>query len=139
MATGWPVVSWSTTPSIEPRGAWATGAVASRVAKRTPSLVIRNLPLFYTCLMGTRTLAAVIAVLSGIAGLIPVLGQEPPTLRVDVSLVTVDVEVTDAAGRPVNTLKREDFEVFENGTLQSLRSFDSVDAPYNIMLLFDCS
>jgi Ca-activated chloride channel family protein len=66
-------------------------------------------------------------------------GQEPHALRVDVSLVTLDAEVTDATGRPVNTLTRDDFQVYENGVLQDLRSFDSVDTPYNILLLFDCS
>jgi Ca-activated chloride channel family protein len=66
-------------------------------------------------------------------------GQEPHVLRVDVSLVTLDAEVTDATGRPVNTLTKDDFQVYENGVLQDLRSFDSVDTPYNILLLFDCS
>jgi VWFA-related protein len=66
-------------------------------------------------------------------------GQEPLSLRVDVSLVTVDVEVTDAVGRPVTTLKKEDFQVLENGAAQTVRSFDAVDTPYSILLLFDCS
>src|SRR4026207_1560771 len=77
-----------------------------------------------------------------LAGLIPVVwvfGQQPLELRVDVSLVTLDVEVTDSVGRPVSTLKQEDFQVYENGMLQTIRSFDSVETPYNILLLFDCS
>jgi len=77
-----------------------------------------------------------------LAGLIPVVwvfGQQPLELRVDVSLVTLDVEVTDSMGRPVSTLKQEDFQVYENGMLQTIRSFDSVETPYNILLLFDCS
>jgi Ca-activated chloride channel family protein len=84
----------------------------------------------------TSTLAVFMAGLLGVAG---ALGQEPHTLRVDVSLVTVDAEVADATGRPVSSLKKEDFQIYENGVLQELRSFDSVDTPYNIVLLFDCS
>jgi len=60
-------------------------------------------------------------------------------LSVDVALVTVDVEVTDSSDRLVTTLTRDDFQVFEDGTQQEVRSFDSVDTPYNILMLFDCS
>ena len=89
--------------------------------------------------MATRILTALTVLLACAVGTAGVFGQDPLTLRVDVSLVTLDVEVTDSAGRTVNNLTRNDFEIFENGTLQSIRSFDSVETPYNIMLLFDCS
>jgi Ca-activated chloride channel homolog len=104
-----------------------------------PSLVIGNLSLFYTSDMGLRTSTALTVLLAGFVSMAGVFGQDPPVLRVDVSLVTLDVEVTDSVGRTVNNLTRGDFEVFENGMLQDLRSFDSVESPYNIMLLFDCS
>ena len=68
-----------------------------------------------------------------------ILGQESLRLSVDVSLVTVDVEVTDSSDRLVTTLTKDDFQVFEDGAQQELRNFDSVDTPYNILLLFDCS
>jgi VWFA-related protein len=58
---------------------------------------------------------------------------------VDVSLVPVDIEITDSNGRPVTNLTRDDFQVFENGLPQQLASFDSVETPYNVLLLFDCS
>ena len=80
-----------------------------------------------------------IILLAGLLSVAGIRGQEPLALRVDVSLVTVDVEVTDASGRPFNTLTREDFQIYENDALQDLRSFDSVETPYNILLLFDCS
>jgi Ca-activated chloride channel homolog len=89
--------------------------------------------------MGTRIYTALTVLLAGLVSIAGVFGQDPHALRVDVSLVTVDVEVTDSAGRSVNNLKQSDFEIFENGLLQSVRSFDSVEAPYDIMLLFDCS
>lgn len=86
-----------------------------------------------------RTVLPVVAFAVGLAfaGTLP--GQDPLRLRVDVSLVAVDVEITDSNGRPVTNLSRDDFEIFENGTPQRLASFDSVDTPYNILLLFDCS
>jgi Ca-activated chloride channel family protein len=66
-------------------------------------------------------------------------GQEPFTVRVDVDLVTLEVGVTDSTGRPVTTLAREDFEIYEDGKPQEIRSFAAVDTPYNVLLLFDCS
>ena len=87
--------------------------------------------------MRTSTKFAILLV--GLLSVVWVFGQQPLELRVDVSLVTLDVEVTDSAGRPVSTLTQEDFQVYENGMPQTLRSFDSVETPYNILLLFDCS
>jgi Ca-activated chloride channel family protein len=84
----------------------------------------------------SKVLTVLLAFLFTVAG---APGQDPPVVRVDVSLVTLDVEVTDSVGRAVNNLSRDDFEIFENGALQAVRSFDSVETPYDIMLLFDCS
>jgi Ca-activated chloride channel family protein len=70
---------------------------------------------------------------------LPAQEQEPFTVKVDVALVTVDVVVSDAAGRPVTTLTKDDFEIYEDGKLQDIRSFEPVDSPYGVLLLFDCS
>jgi VWFA-related protein len=67
------------------------------------------------------------------------LSQESFTVSVDVSLIALDVEVTDSTGRPVTNLSRDAFQIYEDGVLQELRSFDSVETPYNVLLLFDCS
>jgi len=45
------------------------------------------------------------------------------TYRVRVRLIPVDVIVTDAQGRPVGGLRREDFQIFENGRRQEIRQF----------------
>jgi len=60
-------------------------------------------------------------------------------LRVDVPLVSVDVSVTDSNGRPVSTLTKDDFLVFEDGVPQNIQNFSPVEIPYNVLLLFDCS
>src|SRR5438876_5206448 len=52
------------------------------------------------------------------------IGPLPPlTARVEVKVVNVDVAVTDAAGRPVTNLTRDDFEVFEDGKPQKVANF----------------
>ncbi len=65
--------------------------------------------------------------------------QAPMQLSVDVQLVTLDVSVDDASGKPVNNLVREDFSVLEDGQPRDITSFSSAETPYNILLLFDRS
>jgi VWFA-related protein len=44
-------------------------------------------------------------------------------LRIDTDLVSVDVTVTDAEGRPVRNLRKEDFKLFSDGVEQPLSFF----------------
>jgi hypothetical protein len=46
------------------------------------------------------------------------------TLKVSSNEVLVDVRVTDRKGNPVTNLKQSDFEVYEDGVLQRINSFD---------------
>lgn len=54
--------------------------------------------------------------------------QRPPTFRTGTNLVRVDVSVMDKDGKPVRTLTADDFELRENGALQSISSFKLVEA-----------
>src|SRR5580693_3066115 len=49
--------------------------------------------------------------------------QAGTTFRVNVKLVNVFATVTDAEGRPVSSLKEEDFQVFEDGKPQKIAVF----------------
>jgi VWFA-related protein len=51
--------------------------------------------------------------------------QPGSTLQVVARRVVVDVVVTDIHGKPVRGLTRDDFKISEDGTPQSLRSFDA--------------
>jgi len=57
--------------------------------------------------------------------------QQPqqPTFRVQVDYVEVDVVVTDRQGNLVRDLKKEDFQVFEDGKAQTINTFTHVDIP----------
>ena len=63
----------------------------------------------------------------------------PPhgTIRVRVDRVNVGVTVTDAQGRFVEGLHREDFLVFDNGTRQPLTDFVAVEEPAQVLLLIE--
>lgn len=67
--------------------------------------------------------------------------QEPSsTLKVDVKLVNVFVTVTDDHGRPVGSLKKENFELKEDGREQKIAVFQKESAlPLSIVLAIDTS
>jgi VWFA-related protein len=53
--------------------------------------------------------------------------QQRPTFRGGARFVRVDVFPTDRAGRPVEGLTKDDFEVYEDGTRQEIDTFEFVD------------
>jgi VWFA-related protein len=55
--------------------------------------------------------------------------QQPPTFKVRVDYVEVDAVVTDRQGRLVRDLKKEDFQVLEDGKAQAITNFTLVDIP----------
>src|SRR5262245_19625083 len=61
------------------------------------------------------------------------------TLKVDVSMVTLDVAVFSKAGVPVTGLHQEDFHLYEDDMPQEIRTFVSTDSPYNVLLMVDRS
>src|SRR3984885_12865395 len=62
------------------------------------------------------------------------------TLKVDVKLVNVYVTVTDARGGPVAGLKKENFNLKEDGRDQTISVFDKESAvPLSIALAIDTS
>lgn len=60
-------------------------------------------------------------------------------IRMNVDMVLVPVTVTDPMNRLVTGLEREDFQVFENGGQQQIKTFASEDAPVSIGVVFDLS
>lgn len=49
--------------------------------------------------------------------------QQPPVFRTGINFVRVDVIVTDGKGTPIMDLEEDDFEVYEDGTPQTVESF----------------
>jgi VWFA-related protein len=71
------------------------------------------------------------------------LPQPDDIIRVDTSLVSLDVTVTDASGHYVTGLTRDDFAVIEDNQPQTVSSLtlgdDTVRLPRSIVLIFDRS
>ena len=52
-----------------------------------------------------------------------------PGFKSSVTVVEVDIVVTDKSGRPVRGLRREDFEIAEDGSPVEIATFSAVDVP----------
>src|ERR1700733_838739 len=61
------------------------------------------------------------------------------TIRVDVSLVLLDATVKTKDGQIMSNLKKEDFEVREDGAVQKLDVFSRDELPLNVALVLDLS
>ena len=72
---------------------------------------------------------------------IPVLAQsqDESVVRVDVNLVLVDATVKTKAGRIMADLKKDDFELREDGVTQKLEVFSRDELPLNVALVLDLS
>jgi VWFA-related protein len=63
---------------------------------------------------------------------------EDQTIRVDVKLVQVDVQVLEKkTGRAVGSLTKDDFQVEENGIQQQIAKISRDQLPLSVVLLFD--
>ena len=64
---------------------------------------------------------------------------KPRPMRVDVDLVLVPVTVTDSFSRPVMTLTKEDFLLYEGEQPQRVQYFSNEDSPISVALVLDFS
>src|ERR1051325_6132272 len=60
-------------------------------------------------------------------------------IRVNTTLVTLPVSVTDRDGRYIPNLRKEDFRLWEDGVEQPVAFFSSVDKPFSVVLMLDTS
>jgi Ca-activated chloride channel family protein len=71
----------------------------------------------------------------------PIQAQEPNqgVIRVDVNLVLLDATVKAKTGQIMADLKKEDFELREDGTPQKIEVFSRDELPLNVALVLDLS
>ena len=68
---------------------------------------------------------------------IPAQAQEP--IRVNVNLVMLDATVKTKSGQIMNDLKKDDFEVREDGVAKKITVFSRDQLPLNVALVLDLS
>jgi len=65
--------------------------------------------------------------------------QNDDPVRVDSAIVRVNVGVVDQRGRPITTLDRSTFSIFEDGVPQEISRFDATTAPFSVVMMLDMS
>lgn len=60
-------------------------------------------------------------------------------VSVDSAIVRVNVGVVDHRGRPITTLDRGSFSVYEDGVKQEIARFEATSAPFSVVILLDMS
>ena len=104
-------------------------ATMNRKARRLKSPVggyNRHMSLRNNGIWSAAFLAGLSVVLSAQAPQEPIRAPQTPTFRVQVDLVTTDVLVRDDKGNFIPDLRKDDFEVYEDGVLQDISSMTVV-------------
>jgi VWFA-related protein len=79
------------------------------------------------------------AVLSVIVAASLSVSAQEEVIRVDTSLVNLDVVVKDGQGQRIRGLAKEDFDVYEDGVRQEITHFVAEERSLRLVLLFDVS
>ncbi|MCA1567404.1 MAG: VWA domain-containing protein [Acidobacteria bacterium] len=66
--------------------------------------------------------------------------DEDDVIKVETDLVTLNASVVErSTGRVITGLKQEDFKIEEDGVEQKIVHFESINAPFDLLLLIDLS
>src|SRR5690242_8909175 len=69
----------------------------------------------------------------------PAAAQDDEVIRTETSLVQLNIGVVDRQGRPITSLTKNDFTVYEDGVKQDIQRFEPVEAPFSLVLMLDMS
>jgi VWFA-related protein len=72
-------------------------------------------------------------------GFIPAAAQQDDIIKVESSLVRLNVGVVDAKGKPITSLGKESFSIYEDGVKQDISRFEPTVAPFSVVMLLDMS
>jgi Ca-activated chloride channel family protein len=65
--------------------------------------------------------------------------QGDDVIKIDSSIVRLNVGVVDRQGRPITNLSKEDFSLFEDGVKQNISRFEPTVAPFSVVMMLDMS
>ena len=89
----------------------------------------------------SRRLGLFLIAVAGCFSAIPLAAQDQgqDAIRVDVNLVMIDTTVKNKSGQIMGDLKKDDFEVREDGAVRKLTVFGRDEFPLNVALVLDLS
>ena len=65
--------------------------------------------------------------------------QPDDVVKIDTSLVQLNVGVVDRQGHAITALSRNDFKVYEDGVLRPIATFEPTETPFSLVMLLDMS
>ncbi len=65
--------------------------------------------------------------------------QNDDTIRVDSSIVRLNVGVVNRRGQPITSLDRNSFSIYEDGVKQTISRFEPTVAPFSVVMILDMS
>lgn len=65
--------------------------------------------------------------------------QDDEVIKIDSSIVRLNVGVADRKGRPMTSLNKENFTIYEDGVKQNISRFEPTAAPFSVVLILDMS
>ncbi|MCU1288122.1 MAG: Mg-chelatase subunit ChlD [Acidobacteria bacterium] len=65
--------------------------------------------------------------------------QDDEVIKVDSAIVRLNVGVVDQKGRPITSLTRDNFTIYENGVKQNIARFEPTVAPFSVVMILDMS
>ena len=74
-----------------------------------------------------------------ILSFLAVSAQVDEVIKVDSSVVRLNIGVVDDKGRPITKLGKENFAVYEDGVKQQISQFEPTVAPFSVVMLLDMS
>jgi Ca-activated chloride channel family protein len=84
-----------------------------------------------------RTIVPVLAAAALLVA--PTGAQEPQKFKISTNTVAFYATVTDADKRLVSDLVEDDFEIYDNGKLQTITTFDNKPLPITVVVMLDSS
>lgn len=73
-------------------------------------------------------------------GFLTVFAQvDDDVIKIDSSVVRLNIGVADRKGRPITSLNRENFTLYEDGVKQDISRFEPTVAPFSVVMLLDMS
>ncbi len=65
--------------------------------------------------------------------------QDDEVIKIDSSIVRLNVGVVNGKGQPITNLNKENFTIYEDGVKQNISRFEPTVAPFSVVILLDMS
>ena len=93
---------------------------------------------YYFAMKHSRVFIFFLFLITGFFNVAAQNGDDEP-LKIDSSIVRLNVGVADRKGRPITDLTRENFTILEDGVKQNIQRFEPVATPFSVVMILDMS